>query len=116
MLRDTGKSQDALQVLDAAERFDAVNPACTEIRFSVLEQAGQGLFMPTSAAPTVFHTGPAQMPIEIDGDYLLDTLDPFRDRAKGPKHIRVRVSRVADQHEPTVITVPPERQAKERQP
>ena len=37
MLRATRRFDEAVEVLDAAERFDADNPAVTEIRFSIQE-------------------------------------------------------------------------------
>jgi hypothetical protein len=35
MLRDAGRHDEALKALDAAERFDPINPACLDIRDSV---------------------------------------------------------------------------------
>lgn len=35
MLRETRRYDEAIQALDAAERFDPINPACTDIRISI---------------------------------------------------------------------------------
>jgi hypothetical protein len=36
MLDDVGRHGEALQAIDAAERFNPINPACAEIRHSIL--------------------------------------------------------------------------------
>lgn len=43
-LRDSGRCAEALEAIDAAERFNSINPACAELRFSILEQVQDRLF------------------------------------------------------------------------
>jgi hypothetical protein len=38
LLRDTGRCREAMEAVNAAERFNPVNPACDEIRFSIFQQ------------------------------------------------------------------------------
>jgi hypothetical protein len=37
-LRDMGRFDEALQAVDAAERFNSINPACWPIRFDILNK------------------------------------------------------------------------------
>jgi hypothetical protein len=46
LLRDIQRYDEALQALDAAERFNPTNPACPEIHFSVVQQMGHGWLTP----------------------------------------------------------------------
>lgn len=100
MLRDAGRRDDALQALDAAERFDPVNPACTEIRLNILEQSGESLFTATSAPELFYNPGPTPMRVEAGGDPLLNMLDPYRDRTEGPAHSHVRIMPMTDGQSP----------------
>jgi hypothetical protein len=62
VLRDSGRFGESLQAIDAAERFNPINPACAEIRLTILNQRHDQAYaqpvLPT-AAPTV--VGPTQI-------------------------------------------------------
>jgi len=101
MLRDCRRYGEATQALDAARRFDPVNPACAEIRQSMEYAAAGGDIRamlagngPESSGGD--NTGPASLRIEPGRGQLLDVLNPFRDRSGDPKHLHVRVTRLAD--------------------
>jgi hypothetical protein len=50
VLRDGRRFQDAITSIDAAERFDPVNPACTDIRFDVQQRMTGGVLIPPMPA------------------------------------------------------------------
>ncbi|HEV2293551.1 MAG TPA: transglutaminase family protein [Tepidisphaeraceae bacterium] len=65
MLRETGRYDEGFQTLDAAERFDPVNPACADIRFNILERTGQSaLLPPVAASMQAFSAGSMHEPVE----------------------------------------------------
>jgi hypothetical protein len=72
VLRDIGRFGEALQAIDAAERFNPINPACVEIRITILDQMQDQAYaepaLPTTA-PTVVR--PTQICIHAGYEGLL---------------------------------------------
>jgi hypothetical protein len=97
-LRDTGRFQEGLDALEAAERFDPANPACADIYLNIQDKMPRAKCeVPSLVAISTPRPGFIPMPIEPEPDQLLDTLNPFRDRAKDPRHLTIRISRVRQQ-------------------
>jgi hypothetical protein len=118
LLRDEKRFKEALQALDAAERFDPGNPAPSDIRCHIdqLTLGGKIGFSfhksPSAEANNIPQTiaftpyadpmcgivvAPITMRVEPGADQLLDALDPFRDHSKSPKHLQIRISRAGGQ-------------------
>lgn len=76
VLREAGRCDEALEALDAAERFDPINPACPDILVSVLVQMGPmpgGHGMVPMAEPNVVEVTMTWAEVEAQG-----LTDPLR--------------------------------------
>ncbi|MCY2952993.1 MAG: hypothetical protein NTU53_13610 [Planctomycetota bacterium] len=102
ILREIGRFPEALHALQAAARFDPINPACPDIRSHIQQKTTGGVDAPQAAASLsqsarAFLASPLALPIEPGPDQLLNALDVFRDRSKDPEHLHVRITRIAEE-------------------
>ena len=97
-LRSEGRHREALDAIDAAERFEPTNPACGSIEFSILQEMPSRLFAipyATATAAPLGDVGPAPSPIEsVPGSH--DLLDATLDRLYRPKWLQPPILCFAD--------------------
>jgi hypothetical protein len=108
MLRQIKRYAEAFQSLDAAERFDPVNPATADIRCHMEQRMMTGLvsmFSPQQQIQGTFPAGTNSPRVEPGRDELLNTINPFRDRSKDPRHLNVRITRIPDNGQPPLSTI-----------
>jgi hypothetical protein len=102
-LHDTGRFQEGLDAVTAAERFDPINPACCEIadhiQLKMLRRLNARPNWVGEISTIAPKTSPLSMVIEPEGDQLLDLAGPFRDRTKDPRHLHVHMSWVPDRQD-----------------
>jgi hypothetical protein len=74
-LRDIGRCGEALQAIDAAERFNPINPACWDIRLTILDQMqDQAHAHPVPPTTASIAIGPMQICSDAGHEEVLDTV------------------------------------------
>jgi len=89
-LRDFGRYDEALEAIDAAERFNPMNPACWPIRFDILNKCDER----SQLQPT--NVGASQFYASAGTEDVIDILAEFISRRRGPKPADVPSERRPD--------------------
>jgi hypothetical protein len=78
-LRDIGTYGEALQAIDASERFNPVNPACVEIRLTILDQMqAQAYSRPVPPTGVPIAIGSTQFCMTAMHEEVLDLMAAIR--------------------------------------